>query len=46
MRFSLPPDRVRLFVYTSIPEDQFLQVDASRKTDGRILYVCDLPIDP
>jgi hypothetical protein len=43
---KLPEDRVRLFVYTDLPEDQFVNTHTEAGTRGRILYVCDLPLNP
>lgn len=41
---KLPTDRVRLFVYTDLSEDQFVDTHTEVGTRGRILYVYDLPL--
>ncbi len=41
-RFELPADRIRLFVYTEVPESFHLDVNAEAKSTGRILFVKDL----
>ena len=41
-RFELPTDRIRLLVYTPVPEDFDISVSASAKRSGRILFTKDL----
>lgn len=41
-KFELPADRVRLFVYTEVPEDFALNVSAEAKNSGRILFCRDV----
>ncbi len=42
--FELPKDRIRLFVYTPVPDDFELTISASAKRSGRILFVKDLSL--
>jgi len=42
--FKLSADRIRLFVYDEIPQEHFVKTNTDRQTDGRILYVLDLPL--
>ena len=41
---DLPADRVRLFVYTTLPSDHFVETNTNSQKHGRILYVCDIPL--
>ena len=41
---DLPADRVRLFVYTTLPSDHFVETNTNAQKQGRILYVCDIPL--
>lgn len=41
-RFELPPDRLRLYVYTELPDGFELDVSAQVKSVGRILFCRDL----
>ncbi len=43
-RFQLPADKVRLLIYSPIPESLQLSVDTDVKRDGRILFVRDIAI--
>ena len=43
-RFQLPADKVRLLIYSPIPESLQLSVDTEVKRDGRILFVRDIAI--
>lgn len=40
--FELPSDRVRLFVYTEVPDEFLLNVSAEVRATGRILFTKDL----
>lgn len=40
--FELPADRIRLFVYTEIPDEFVIPVSAPTQNTGRILFVKDL----
>lgn len=40
--FELPSDRIRLFVYTDVPEEFQLNVSAEVRATGRILFTKDL----
>lgn len=42
--FELPNDRIRLFVYASIPEEFNLNVSADVRRSGRVLFMKDLPL--
>ncbi len=42
--FQLPADRIRLFVYTDIPEEFRMPVSEDVQETGRILFVKDLPL--
>lgn len=42
--FDLPADRVRLFVYTTLAADHFVETNTNSQKRGRILYVCDIPL--
>ncbi len=42
--FELPPDRIRLFVYTSVPEEFDVDVSASVKRFGHILFTKDMSL--
>lgn len=44
LRFSLPPDRVRLFIYAPIPEQLQFSVSTPAAQRGRLLYVRDVPV--
>lgn len=41
-RFELPANRVRLFVYTDIPEAMNLSVSTQSRRTGKILFSRDL----
>ena len=41
-RFELPADRLRLLVYTPVPEELELDISAKAKRTGRILFVKDV----
>jgi len=41
---ELPSDRVRLYVYSDLPDDQFVDTHTEVGTRGRILYVSDLSL--
>ncbi len=41
-RFELPADRVRLMVYTEVPDNFLMQISAEVKHTGRILFTKDL----
>ncbi|MDG1897308.1 MAG: hypothetical protein P8J37_20625 [Fuerstiella sp.] len=41
-RYELPSDRLRLFVYTALPEEFVISVSAAAKSTGRILFARDL----
>ncbi len=41
---NVPPDRVRLYLYTRLPEDQFIETHTQPRRQGRILYVRDIPL--
>jgi hypothetical protein len=43
---DLPADRVRLFVSIPIPADHFIETNTTPQQNGRILYVCDIPLRP
>lgn len=43
--FELPKDRIRLFVYTPVPDDFDLTISASAKRSGRILFCKDLSLN-
>jgi len=45
-KFRLPDDRVRLLIYTSMPDNQQLNVDADVRRVGKILYIRDLLLNP
>lgn len=45
LRFKLPSDRIRLMIYTEIPESMSVQLSAAAKRSGRILFVKDLFVD-
>lgn len=40
--FSLPTDRVRLYLYMDLPESHFVETNTDPVQEGRILYVRDL----
>ncbi|MEQ9406428.1 MAG: hypothetical protein RIK87_01835 [Fuerstiella sp.] len=42
VRFELPSDRLRLYVYTEIPEEFSLRISADVSGTGRILFTKDL----
>jgi hypothetical protein len=42
VRFSLPNDRIRLFIYTAMPEELHPSVNTDASRSGRVLYVRDL----
>ncbi|MEO2016398.1 MAG: hypothetical protein ABGZ53_18730 [Fuerstiella sp.] len=41
-RYELPADRVRLFVYTAVPDEFMISVSAEARSTGRILFSKDL----
>jgi hypothetical protein len=41
-RYELPSDRLRLFVYTALPDEFMISVSADAISTGRILFVSDL----
>ena len=41
-RYELPSDRLRLFVYTEVPDEFMISVSAEAASTGRILFVKDL----
>ncbi|HIE98987.1 MAG TPA: hypothetical protein EYG03_23180 [Planctomycetes bacterium] len=41
-RYELPADRLRLFVYTAVPDEFMISVNAEAKSTGRILFAKDL----
>ena len=45
-KFRLPEDRIRLLVYSPMPDNQHLSVNADVRRTGRILYVRDLLLNP
>lgn len=40
--FSLPPDRARLLIYTTLPENLFVTDPRFTRQDGRVLYCLDV----
>jgi hypothetical protein len=44
LRYSLPDDRVRIYVYAPMPEDMFPTVSTQVSRKGRVLYVRDVPL--
>jgi len=40
--FSLPADRLRLFVFTTLPKQLYMDNPAFKKQDGRVLYCFDI----
>ncbi len=43
-KFRLPEGRIRLLVYAPIPDSMQLSVSADARSNGRILFVRDLPL--
>lgn len=43
-RFELPSDRIRLFVYTKVPDTFVMNISAEAKVSGRILFSRDILI--
>lgn len=43
--FQLPADRVRLYLYTELPEAHFVETHTDPLKQGRILYVRDIPLN-
>ncbi|MCP4785416.1 MAG: hypothetical protein GY903_27435 [Fuerstiella sp.] len=41
-RYELPSDRLRLFVYTAVPDEFMISVSAEARSTGRILFAKDL----
>lgn len=44
--WSLPADRVRVFLYYDLPEEMKATVSANVKEQGRLLWVVDVPVVP
>jgi len=42
LKFSLPDDRIRLFIYAPMPDAMHPEVSAEFSRDGRVLYVRDV----
>lgn len=43
---DLPPDRIRLYVYTRLPQDHFVETSTDSRKNGRVLYVRDIALRP
>jgi len=44
VRYELPSDRIRLFIYTALPDEFVISVSADAKSTGRILFAMDLSL--
>ena len=45
MEARLPPDRVRLLIYTKMPDEMFIKGETFTNQSGYVLFSQDLPLD-